>query len=105
MVISLSIISIYIHDNPERLTSIDNINQGLIPVGTNVTVKGVIIEIRYYFLGSNDQIVTITNGECNLTFFWLDSPLDLGWKIIVSGTVDSTTSLRSVSIVERVLLF
>ncbi|MGY5874590.1 MAG: hypothetical protein RTU30_02480 [Candidatus Thorarchaeota archaeon] len=103
VVISLSLTAVYFHDNPTELTSIKDINLNLIPVGTNVTVKGTIIRIMYISWGG--QRVTITDGGGNLTFPWFQPSLDSSWTIIVSGTVYSNTSIHSVSYVERVLLF
>jgi DNA/RNA endonuclease YhcR with UshA esterase domain len=82
----------------------DDINQGTVSAGTNVTVKGNIIQIRYYYLGSNDQLVTISDGTGDLTFIWENTFLDIGWTIIVKGRVNSNISIYAYS-VEKVWLF
>jgi DNA/RNA endonuclease YhcR with UshA esterase domain len=104
LAISISIISVYTHDNPEKTAPMDDINQGTVSAGTNVTVKGNIIQIRYYYLGSNDQLVTISDGTGDLTFIWENTFLDIGWTIIVKGRVNSNISIYAYS-VEKVWLF
>ena len=104
LAISISIISVYTHDNPEKTTPMDDINQGIVSAGTNVTVKGNITQIRYYYLGSNDQLVTISDGTGNLTFIWENTFLDIGGTIIVKGRVNSNISIYAYS-VEKVWLF
>ena len=101
--------AVYYHDNPGKITSIEDINRNLIPVGTNVTVKGEILEILHLWMGFIR--ITITDGCGNLTFGGptfdgILTHFDSSWKhIIVSGTVSSNSSLDSVSSIERVILF
>ncbi len=105
VVISMSLTTIYLHDNPTEFTPIEDINHNLIPIGTNVTVKGKIIHVIYLWM--TIQSITITDGNGNLTFGLIPSQpsLSTSLSIIVSGTVGSNTSLHSVSYVDRVLLF
>ncbi|MGY5854914.1 MAG: hypothetical protein RTU92_15200 [Candidatus Thorarchaeota archaeon] len=105
VVLSRSLTAIYLHDNPTEFTSIEDINQNLVPVGSNVTVKGKIIHAINLWM--DIQRITITDGGGNLTFSLIPSQPSLlsSLAIIVSGTVDSNTSIHPVSYVDRVLLF
>ena len=108
IVVSTLIGAIYIHDCPSNTTAIADITSGLIPNDTEVIVKGEISSILVLAMGPNDQIVTITDGEGNLTFYWTQFRLDVGWVITVKGYVKSSISrydLYNVSYVERVWMF
>ena len=105
LVASLSLTLIYAHDNPANLTPILSINTGNTSIGSNVTIKGNITSIIMLFIGFNDQVVTINDGSGNLEFFWTRTKLDIGWSIIVKGTVSQTDVLYPVSSVEPVILF
>ncbi|MDF1537580.1 MAG: hypothetical protein P1Q69_01580 [Candidatus Thorarchaeota archaeon] len=101
LVISLA----FIHDNPQNITSIASINSVEVTVGMNVTVKGKITEIMFYYIGINDQVVHMSDGEGNVTFYWDEFRLEVGWTIIVSGVVYSDSNINPVVYVEKVLLF
>lgn len=61
---------VYLHDNPAGLVRISAINFGRVPIGANVTVKGEIVGIAMFLIGPNDQVVALSDGTGNLTFFW-----------------------------------
>ena len=105
LVASLSLALIYTHDNPVGLTPISSINSGTTPIGSNVTIKGEIASIVVLHIGLNFQFVSISDGTGNLTIFWTEMKLDIGWNIIIQGTVHRNNSLKPVSNVELVLLF
>ena len=105
LVASFSFVLTYIHDNPIGLTQISSINSGATPIGSNVTIKGQITHIMVLWMFPNDQLISLTDGTGNLTFDWTRSTLDVGWNIIVQGTVHHNTRLYPVSNVELVLLF
>ena len=101
----LSLILIYVHDNPAGMTPISSINTGVTPIGSNVTLKGRILEICVLLMGPNDQTVRLSDGSGSVRFFWTDTRLQVNWTILVRGTVDTNETLRPVSNVELVLLF
>jgi len=101
----LSIGLIYIHDNPANVTPISSINSGMTQIGTNVTVKGNITSGYGYLMGTYIQVATLTDESGNLTFSWADSLLEIGWIVIVKGTVYTNYSLHPTSSVELVILF
>ena len=105
IVASLSLALIYVHDNPAGLIPISSINTGVTPIGSNVTLKGEIINIIIFFIGPNDQSVLLSDGSGNITFFWTKTRLEVGWTVIVKGTVHQNDSIRPISSVEPVLLF
>ena len=105
LVASFSFVLTYIHDNPIELTPISTINSGITPIGSNVTIKGEITEIVVLAIAPNFQSVSVSDGTGSLTFFWTRTILDVGWTVIVRGTVNRTDSLSPISSVESVLLF
>jgi hypothetical protein len=70
-----------------------------------VTLKARIAYIVIFFIGINDQSVTISDGSGFIEFFWTKTRLQINWTILVSGTVHTNYSLYPVSSVEVVLLF
>lgn len=104
-ILLVPLLFVYVHDNPAGLVHISAINSGRVPIGANVTVKGEIVDILMLFMGTNDQYVKLSDGTGNLTFYWTRTRLDIGWVIIMSGTVYRTHNLRWVTSVERVALF
>ncbi|MHA1863872.1 MAG: hypothetical protein ACTSWA_08890 [Candidatus Thorarchaeota archaeon] len=105
IVVSFSLALIFAHDNPAELTPISSINAGITPLGSNVTIKGNITSIMMYHVGLNDQVVSLSDGSGSLRFYWSKTHLEVGWIVIVKGTVHRNNSLRPVSSVELVLLF
>ena len=101
----LSLILIYVHDNPAGMTPISSINTGITPISSNVTLKGVISEIAVILNGPNMQYVRVSDGSGSIEFFWHETRLQVNWTILVRGTVDTNETLRPVSNVELVLLF
>lgn len=102
LVASLGFVFAYVHDNPIGLTPISSINSEIIPLGSNVTVKGEITQIVVLAVAPNFQDVLVSDGTGSLRFFWTRTILDVGWNVIVQGTVDHNTSLRPVTNVELV---
>jgi hypothetical protein len=102
---SLSLALIYVHDNPVGLTPISSINTEVTPIGSNVTIKGEITSIIFLMMGPNDQVVSISDGSGSVEFFWTKTRLDVGWIILVRGTVYWNYSIHPVSSVDQVLLF
>ncbi len=105
IVIIVPLSLIYAHDNPAELTSISSINAGSTPIGSNVTIKGTITSIIISGMDLNNQYVSLSDGSGSLGFSWSKTHLEVGWIVIVKGTVHRNNSLRPVSSVELVLLF
>ena len=105
ILVSFSLALIYTHDNPAELIPISSINAGITPLGSNVTIKGNITSIMMLWVGLNDLFVSLSDGSGSLRFYWSKAHLEVGWIILVKGTVYCNNSLRPVSSVERVLLF
>jgi len=95
----------YIHDNPLGITPIADINAGMFGYGENVTIKGVIVEILLLTMGPHDQWVTVSDGYGNISLYWYDSRLEVGWVIIARGSVLSIHELFGTQWLERVWLF
>ena len=102
--VPLSLGLIYIHDNPGDVTPIYSINSGITNIGANVTVKGNITGITVY-MDPYGLDVWISDGTGILEFFWTQTRLDVGWTVIVKGTVSNNYTLLPTSSVELVLLF
>ncbi|MHA2003004.1 MAG: hypothetical protein ACW975_11205 [Candidatus Thorarchaeota archaeon] len=94
---------IYLHDYPFGVTPMSDM--GTTPIGTNVTVRGEITNILNLFAGLNDQFVTVSEGSDYVKFYWHRTRLEVGWIVIVRGTVRGYLSLHPVASVERVWLF
>jgi len=88
------------HDGLIGTTSIIDINNGDIAIGTQVTVKGE-LTLR---LG-NAHTITVVGGSNTLGFIWSGSSPPLHSIIVVRGTVSSVISLSDVSSVDVVWLF
>ena len=95
----------YVYYNPSGITPIADINAGRVAVGENVTIRGTIVSIMLLFMGPNDQIVTVSEGQANITFGWYDFRLMVGWVIIARGVVHSSHELGSIVWLDRVWLF
>ena len=105
VVVSTSLAVAFLHDNPTGLTPIADINTGAVALGENVTVRCRILSILCLFMGPYDQMLTLTDGPGNLSAYWSESRLEVGWVIIIRGTVDSNRSLAHLEWLERVWLF
>ena len=98
-------VGIYVHDNPPRITPIADVNSGKTTIGENVTIRGEIIYIIMFFMGPNDQVITVGDSLNNVTFAWFTSRIYLDWVIIARGTVYSNHELIHVEWLEHVWLF
>jgi hypothetical protein len=83
---------IYLHDYPFGITPMSAM--GTTPIGTNVTVRGEITDILNLFVGLNDQFVTVSDGSDYVKFYWHRTRLEVGWIVIVRGTVRGYLSLH-----------
>ena len=95
----------FVHDNPTGLTPIADINSGAVAPGENVTVKCRIMSIVMLFVGLQDQLLSLTDGQCNLSAYWSETRVEVGWVIIIRGAVYSNESLVHLEWLERVWLF
>jgi len=105
IIASMSVAFIYVHDNPVRVTPISSINAGITPVGTNVTLKGEFKEELASPLMGICQHILMSDGSGNISFYCYETRLQIGWTLIVRGTVQTNKTLYLVSSVEQVLLF
>ena len=85
------------HDGLIGLTSINDINDGLVPNGTHVTVKGEVIARLGNFL-------TIQDGTNGLGFVW-EGASTLNSIVVVRGVVTSFLTLGNVTSVDVVWIF
>jgi len=100
VVVMLAIVTIGIvawHDGLIGLTSINDINDGLVPNGTHVTVKGEVTARLGNFL-------TIQDGANGLGFVWEGSST-LNSIVVVRGVVTSILTLGNVTSVDVVWIF
>lgn len=102
---SITLAMICVHDNPAGITPISSINTGNTPIGSNVTVKGEMVDFLATPLILSGQNVLMSDGSGNISFFSTENQLQINWAIIVKGTVHTNDSLRLVSGVALVLLF
>jgi len=102
---SITLVLIYVHDNPAGITPISSINTGNTPIGYNVTLKGEIIDFLATPLILSGQNVLMSDGSGNISFFSTETQLQINWTVIVKGTVHTNDSLLLVSGVNLVLLF
>ena len=102
---SITLVLTYVHDNPAGITPISSINTGNTPTGSNVTLKGRIIEFLATPLILSGQNVLMSDGSGNISFFSTGALLQINWTILVRGTVHTNYSLYPVSGVEIVLMF
>jgi hypothetical protein len=85
------------HDGLMGLTSINDINDGLVTLGTAVAVKGE-ITLR---LGN---FITLSDGPNALGFFW-EGASTLNSIVVVRGIVSSIITLTNATSVEVVWIF
>ncbi|MFW9911147.1 MAG: OB-fold nucleic acid binding domain-containing protein [Candidatus Thorarchaeota archaeon] len=100
---TLSLTFIYFHDYPYGATPMSAM--GTTPIGTNVTVRGEITDILSLHMGLNDQFVTVSDGSDHVKFYWHQTRLEVGWIVVVRGTVSGYLHLHPVESVDRVWLF
>ena len=104
VVVTVSTCVVAWHDGYGQLTKISDINEGIIPAGTVVTVKGNVTQGLIELMG-NTQFVFISDGSGTLDFEWGDSAPSEHSVIVVRGTVNSESSLRNVTFFDVVWLF
>lgn len=100
VVVILAIVSFGVvawHDGLIGLTSINDINDGLVSVGTHVSVKGK-ITLRV------GNIITVSDGSNFLAFDWAGAST-LDSIVVVRGVVSSIITLSNVSSVDIVWIF
>ena len=85
------------HDGLVGLTSINDINDGLVPNGTAVTIKGEII-LRV------GNFITVSDGSNAVGFIW-EGASQLNSIVVVRGIVTSFVTLGNVSAVNIVWIF
>jgi hypothetical protein len=85
------------HDGLIGLTSINDINDGLVSNGTAVSVKGE-ITIRV------GNFITLNDGANFVVFYWEGASI-LNSIVVVRGIVESIVSLRNVTAVDVVWIF
>ncbi len=100
VVIVVTIGIIASHDGLIGTTSIADINNGNVPNGTQVVVKGELTAR----LGDL-HTVTVLGGSNTLLFTWSGSSPSLHSIIVVRGTVSSIVTLSDVSSVDVVWVF
>jgi len=85
------------HDGLFGLTSINDINDGLVSVGTHVAVKGIIT-------ARVGNFVTVQDGLNILGFIWAGAST-LDSIVVVRGVVSSFITLANVTSVDIVWIF
>lgn len=85
------------HDGLIGLTSINDINDGLVSIGTAVSIKGE-VTIRI------GNLVTVNDG-LNFVFFEWAGASTLNSIVVVRGAVSSLVSLSNVTSVDIVWIF
>jgi len=105
VLVGIGYVGAYIHDHPPGITPIADINAGKLEYGENGTIRGVIIEIRLLPMGPHDQWLTVSDGYANITLYWYNSRLEVGWAIIAIGPVHSNHELGRIQWLDRVWLF
>jgi hypothetical protein len=85
------------HDGLIGITSIKDINDGLIAAGTPVTIKG---EVTFRLL----NVITITQGSNSVLINWAGAST-LNSIVVVRGIVSSILTLVNVTSVDIVWLF
>ncbi len=94
------------HDGLGEFTRISDINDGTIPVGTVVTVKGNITQVLGLPMLPNHLLITMRDNSGSLMFSWMGSAPSEYSIAVVRGTVSySHDYLRNVTFFEAVWLF
>ena len=85
------------HDGLIGLTSINDINDGLVPNGTHVSVKGE-VTLRV------GNVITVSDGANFVIFDWTGAST-LNSIVVVRGVVKSIITLSNVTSVDIVWVF
>lgn len=78
-----------------EFTSIQDINDGLVPVGTNVTVQGEVTSHSTWGF-------TIAENSSFLNILWSEALPSIGAQVMVIGLVQSAMVLEDVTVVEEI---
>ena len=100
VIVALVVVSVGVvawHDGLIGLTSINDINDGLVSNGTVVTIKGELT-------GRLGNFITVNNGMNFIGFVW-EGASTLNSIVVVRGIVSSIISLSNVTSVEVVWIF
>ena len=97
VIVTVSTCIVAWHDGYGQLTKISDINEGIIPIGTVVTVKGNVTQVLILLI-DNTQWVFISDGSGTLDFAWKDTAPSEHSVVVVRGTVSSESSLRNVTL-------
>ena len=100
VVVEIAVVTVGIvawHDGLIGLTSINDINDGLVLVGTAVSVKGEIT-------GRLGNIISLQDGPNLIVFEWLGAST-LNSIVVVRGAVGSIFNLANVTSVDVVWIF
>jgi hypothetical protein len=100
VVIVIAIVTIGVvawHDGLFGLTSINDINDGLVDIGTHVAIKGEVTARLGNFITVNDGL--------NLVGFFWEGASTLNSIVVVRGVVESIITLRNVTSVDVVWIF
>lgn len=92
------------HDGVYDITLISEINNGNVPEGTTVTIKGNITQVLIELMG-NTLIITVNDGTGSLRFSQLESSPPVNSLVVVRGYVSSSHYLRNVSFLDTVWFF
>ena len=104
VVVTVSTCVIAWHDGYGQLTQISDINEGIIPVGTAVTVKGNVTQVLILLI-DNTQWVFISDGSGSLNFAWRGTAPPVHSIVVVRGTVYTNSYLKNVTFCDVVWLF
>jgi len=85
------------HDGLIGLTSINDINDGLVDVGTHVSIKGEVT-------ARVGNLITVNDGPNLVAFTW-DGASTLNSIVVVRGVVTSFITLGNVTSVDVVWIF
>jgi len=100
VIVLIAVVSVGVvawHDGLIGLTSINDINDGLVAAGTAVTIKGEVTII----LGN---LLTVNDGANFVGFVW-NGPAQLNSIVVVRGIVSSIITLQNVTSVDIVWIF
>ena len=100
VVVVLAVVTVGVvawHDGLIGLTSINDINDGLVANGTSVAIKG---EVTIVF----GNLVTVNDGLNFVAFEWAGAS-QLNSIVVVRGTVSSVVSLANVTSMDIVWIF
>jgi len=104
VVVMVSTCAVVWHDGYGQLTKISDINEGFIPAGTFVTVKGNVTQVLILLM-TNTHIVWISDGSGSLQFTLRDTAPPVHSVVVVRGTVYTNSYLRNVTFCDVIWLF